>query len=102
MNPSLLPIVEDEEENPTFPHPPNWSELTSEEKADLLVIANQIKIISIADFSSHYFKEIPSLSKVVEETINKDSRLDINNPTEERPSLDKVLEEIQRTRSKHN
>ena len=40
--------------------------------------------------------------KRVEKELNKDSRLDINNPTENRPPMDNVLEEIQRTRSKHN
>ena len=61
-----------------------------------------IKIICVADFSSHYFKEISSLSKSVEEHLNKDTRLDINKPTEKRPALDKVLNEITKTRSKHN
>ena len=58
LNPVFLPMVQDEDNNPTFPHPDKWSQLTIEEKADLMVIANQIKIICIADFSSHYFKEI--------------------------------------------
>ena len=89
LNPAFLPMVEEEDEKPTFQHPPNWNEITTEEKAELLVIANQLKIISVADFSSHYFKEISSLSNFVEETLNKDSRLDINNPTEERPALEK-------------
>ena len=87
-------MIEDEDDKPTFQHPPNWNKLTVKEKAELLVIANQLKIISVADFSSHYFKEISSLSNFVEETLNKDSRLDINNPTEERPALEQVLEEI--------
>ena len=102
LNPVFLPMVEDEDKNPTFRRLDNWSQLTTEEKADQMVIINQIKIISIADFSSHYFKEISSLSKDVEDTLNKDSRLDRNKLAEKRPPLDKVLEEIKRTRSRNN
>lgn len=54
-----------------------------QEKADLIVINNMIKLICIADFSSHYFKEVSSLSKTVEHILNKDSTLDINAPKEE-------------------
>ena len=39
--------------------------LTIEEKGDIIAIVLQIKIICVADFSSHYFKEISSLSKSV-------------------------------------
>merc|ERR1712082_414450 len=95
-------MIEEEDKNPTFPHPDNWDDLTLEEKGDLMVIVLQIKIICVADFSSHYFKEISSLSKSVEDILNKDTRLDINKPIETRPALDKVLNEITRTRSKHN
>merc|ERR1711867_247876 len=102
LNPIYLSMIEEEDKNPTFPHPDNWNDLTLEEKGDLMVIALQIKIICVADFSSHYFKEISSLSKSVEDTLNKDTRLDINKPTETRPALDKVLEEIKRTRTRQN
>ena len=102
LNPVFLPMIEDEDKHPTFPHRDNWGQLTIEEKSDLMVIASQIKIICIADFSSHYFKEISALSKFVEDILNKDSRLDRNKPTEKRPPLDKVLEEIKRTRSRNN
>ena len=95
-------MIEAEDDHETFPHPHNWTELSTEVKAELLVISNQLKIISVADFSSHFFKETSSLSKRVEKELNKDSRLDINNPTETRPPIDTVLEEIKRTRSKHN
>ena len=102
LNPIFLSMIEEEEMNPTFPHPENWNELTLEEKGDLIVIDLQIKIICVADFSSHYFKEISSLSKIVEDTLNKDTRLDINKPTEPRPPLDKVLSEIRKTRTRQN
>ena len=76
-------MVEEEETNPTFKQPPNKNKLNSQEKADLLVINNMIKLICVADFSSHYFKEVSSLSASIEKLLNKDSRLDINSPQEE-------------------
>merc|ERR1712163_63927 len=102
LNPIFLPMIEEEDENSTFPHPENWNKLTLEEKGDLMVINLQIKIICVADFSSHYFKEISSLSKFVEDTLNKDTRLNINKPTEPRPALDQVLSEIRKTRTRQN
>ena len=58
-----------------------------------------IKLICIADFSSHYFKEVSSLSQLVEQVLNKDSRLDINAPKENRSPLDNFLQEMKRTRT---
>merc|ERR1712082_471942 len=34
LNPIFLSMIEEEDENPTFPHPENWNELTLEEKGD--------------------------------------------------------------------
>ena len=99
---AFLPMIEAEDNTPTFDHPQNWNELSDQEKADLIVINNMIKLICIADFSSHYFKEVSSLSKTVEQVLNNDSWLDINAPKEDRPSLDNVLKEIQRTRTRVN
>ena len=98
----FLPMVEEEENKPTFKHPPNWTQLNSQEKAELLVINNMIKLICVADFSSHYFKDVSSLNIAIEEQLNKDSRLDVNAPQEQRPDLKIVLQEIQRTRTKIN
>ena len=67
-----------------------------------MVVRNQLKIISVADFSSHYFKEISSLSKYVEDKLNRDSRLDRNQSIDKRPSLDAVLEEIKKSRPRNN
>ena len=78
----FLPIVEAEDNDPTFEHPTNWNTLGIQEKADLIVINNMVKLICVADFSSHYFKEVSSLSTLVEQFLNKDSRLDINAPKE--------------------
>ena len=67
----FLPMIE-KDLRPAFKHLQNWNNLSSQEKADL-VINNMIKLICVADFSSHYFEEV----------LNKDSRLDINAPKEE-------------------
>merc|ERR1712041_37568 len=102
FNPIFLTMIEEEDRNPTFNHPDNWTTLTIEEKGDIMAIVLQLKIISVADFSSHYFKEVSSLSKSVEENLNRDTRLDINKATEQRPELEQVLQEIARNRSRNN
>ena len=65
-------MVEEEENNPTFEHPPNWTQLNSQEKADLIVMNNIIKLLCVADFSSHYFKEVSSINASIEEQLDKD------------------------------
>ena len=76
----FLPMIEEEDVNPKLKHPPNWNQLNLQEKVDLIVINDMIKLISVADFSSHYFREVSSLSTKIEEELNKDSRLDVNAP----------------------
>ena len=95
-------MIEKEDINATFEHLENWNQLNLQEKADLIVINNMVKLICIADFSSHYFKEVSSLSTSIEEQLNKDSRLDVNAPQEQHPDLKCVLQEIQRSRTKIN
>ena len=95
-------MIEEENLTATFEHPDNWDKLSLQEKADLIIINNMIKLICVADFSSHYFKEVSSLSTRIEEQLNKDSRLDINAPQEQCPDLKGVLQEIQRSRTKIN
>merc|ERR1711895_34528 len=102
LNPIFLTMIEEEDKNPTFKHPENWNNLTLEEKGDIMAIVLQLKIISVADFSSHYFKEVSSLSKPVEDLLNNDPRLDVNKVTEQRPELEQVLQEIARNRSRNN
>ena len=63
----FLAMVEEEENNPTLEYPPNWNHLNSQEKAELIVINNMIKLICVSDFSSHYFKEVSSLNASIEE-----------------------------------
>ena len=53
-------------------------------------------------FTSHYLKEVSSLSTKIEEQLNKDSRLDVNAPQDQRPNLKSILQDIQRTRTKIN
>ena len=84
-------MIEAEDSNPTFEHPPNWDNLDNQEKADLIVINNMIKLICVDDFSSHYFKEVSSLSTSIEQDLRKDFRLDINAPKKKQPNLDNVL-----------
>merc|ERR1711905_82655 len=45
---------------------------------------------------------LPTISKSVEENLNRDTRLDINKATEQRPELEQVLQEIARNRSRNN
>ena len=88
---AFLPMIEEEDLSATFEHQENWDQLNLQEKADLIVINNMVKLICVADFSSHYFKEVSSLSIRIEEQLNKDSRLDVNAPQEQRPDLKGVL-----------
>ena len=41
----FLPMVEEDEKNSTFEHPPIWNHLNSQVKADIIVINNMIKLI---------------------------------------------------------
>ena len=50
---AFLPMIEEEDLNATFEHPENWDKLSLQEKADLIIINNMIKLICVADFSSH-------------------------------------------------
>merc|ERR1711895_271069 len=84
---AFLPMIEEEDVNPTFEHPANWNQLNLQEKADLIVINNMVKLTCIADFSSHYFKEVSLLSTSIEAQLNKDSRLDVNAPQDQHPDL---------------
>ena len=63
----FLPMVEEEESNPTFEHPPNWSQLNSQEKADLIIINSMIKLTCVSDFSLQYFKEASSQNALIKE-----------------------------------
>ena len=61
-----------------------------------------LSLICVADFSSHYFKEVSSLITNVKKSLNKDTRLDINGPKTKHQNLDNILQEIRRTRTKIN
>ena len=98
----FLPKIKEEDTNHNFEHPPNWNQLTTQQKAYLIVINNMIKLVYVANFSSHYFNEVSSLSIDVEKLLNKDTRLDINAPQDKRPNLNNVLQEIKRTKTKIN
>ena len=87
-------MIEEENLIATFKHPDKWDKHGLQEKADLIVINNMIKLICVAYFSSHYFEEVSSLNTKIEEQLNKDSRLYINVPQEQSPDLKGVLQEI--------
>ena len=61
-------MVEEEESNPTVEHPPNWSQLNGQEKADLI-----IKLICVSDFSLNYFKKVSSQNASIEEQQENES-----------------------------
>ena len=42
---AFLPMVEEEDNTPTFDRPENWKDLTDQDKADLIVTKNMIKLI---------------------------------------------------------
>ena len=67
---AFLPMIEEEDVNATFEHPENWNQLNLQEKADLIVINNMVKLICIANFSSYYFKEVSSLGTSIQEQFN--------------------------------
>ena len=98
----FLSIIKEKETNHTFEHLSNWNQLTTQKKANLMVINNMIQLICVADFSFHYFKEILSLCTDIEKLLNKDTRLDMNAPQDKHPNLKNVILEIQRTRTNIN
>ena len=55
---AFLPMIEEEDLSATFEHPENWDQLNIQEKADLIVKNDMVKLICVADFSTHYFKEV--------------------------------------------
>ena len=87
-SPIILTRIKEEQRNSTPKHPDNWTTLTIEEKEDIMAIVLQPEIISVADFSSHYFKKVSSPSKSGEEELNKDTRLDLNKATKQIPELE--------------
>ena len=60
-------MIYDENINPTFQHPDNWSEMSDLEKAHLLVKMIFLKLLAVVDFCDFEFKEASSLLKEVEE-----------------------------------
>ena len=79
----FLPMVEEEETNQTFENPPDWNQLNTQQKADLIDINNMIKLICVANFSSHFFKEVLSLSTKIEEQLSNETKLDVNAPQDQ-------------------
>ena len=74
----FLSTLLEEEQSPSFQHPPNWGQMSDLDKAHLLVKSYFLKLLAIIDFSDFSFKEVQSLFSDIEEFLNQDVRLDIN------------------------
>ena len=46
---AFLLRINQEEKNPTFEHPDNWNQLNLQEKANLIIIDNIIKLVDLQD-----------------------------------------------------
>ena len=49
---AFLLRIKKEETNPTFEHPDNWNQLNLQEKANLIIIDNIIKLVDLQDRES--------------------------------------------------
>ena len=56
-----------------------------------------LELLAVIDFGNMSFKEVGSLSTLVEQTLNQDSQLDRNQPQSPRPDLMSVHEKIQKS-----
>ena len=92
-------MLSEENENPSFSHPPNWSSMSDLDRAHLLVRHYFLKLLAMIDFSDFSLKSVQSLFADIENVLNKDVRLECNKVTKER-HLDSVREEIEMTRQK--
>ena len=90
-------MIHEENMNPTFKHPENWSQLTDLEKGHLLVKVIFLKLLSVIDFCDFEFKEVGSLFKEIEEFLNVDTRLACNKPKPRTRDIEKVKQEIMST-----
>ena len=58
---AFLPRIEKEEANPTFEHPENWNRLNLQEKANLIILDNIIKLACMGGSGDDNVKEIQAL-----------------------------------------
>ena len=58
---AFLPMIEEEDVNATFEHPENWNQLNLQEKANLIILDNIIKLACMSDARDDDVKEIQAL-----------------------------------------
>ena len=58
---TFLPRINQEETNPTFKHPDNWDQLNLQEKANLIILDNIIKLACMGGSGDDNVKEIQAL-----------------------------------------
>ena len=92
-------MLSEEDQKPSFPHPPNWQEMSDLDKAHLLVKNYFLKLLAMIDFSDFSLKSVQSLFSDIEDFLNQDIRLECNKLKPER-HLDSVRKEIELTRQK--
>ena len=71
---AFLPRIEQEEAKPTFEHPENWNQLNLQEKANLIILDNIIKLACIDDTREDVITEIQAFYARSEEDVIKEIR----------------------------
>ena len=97
--PIYLSMLSEENQKPSFPHPPNWPDMSDLEKAHLLVKNYFLKLLAMIDFSDFSLKSVQSLFSDIEEVLNQDVLLECNKVKPER-HLDSFRKEIEMTSQK--
>ena len=59
--PIFLSMLSEEDQNPSFPHPPNWSDMSDLDKTHLPVENYFLKLLTMIDFSDFSLKSVQSL-----------------------------------------
>ena len=75
MSNMFLQQIHNEDIKTAFKDLENWHTLSLLEKANYLLIANFLKMLSVIDFSNMSFKEVSSLYENMEKISNEDNRL---------------------------
>ena len=91
--PIFLSMLCEEDQSPSFHHPPNWNEMSDLDKAHLLVKTYFLKLLAMIDFSDFSLKSVQSLFSDIEDFLNQDVRLECNKLKTER-HLDSIRQEI--------
>ena len=68
-----FPMIHNEDITTLFDHPADSNKLILIEKANMSLMANFLKILSVVDFSNMSFKEVSLLAKEVKTFLNQES-----------------------------